>query len=188
MIMMKQPSLAINSDDVPGPKYHMWQTIQAPRGVRALWTVNQILKANGDARKFQDSPLANVVINCHGDPGTLWIGGVPDEDGDAYGAIDDDVGVFRALKPHNIGTIWLVACQAAKGAVGKEFCQQLATFSGCQVVASDEYQEVGVWGTYRLLDGLHGQIDEFEGNVYRFTVTGGMQLIDPHEAIYSIKE
>ena len=49
MIKMNQPSLVFNSDDVPGPKYIMWQSKDAPRGVSAQWTVNQIAMSNADA-------------------------------------------------------------------------------------------------------------------------------------------
>jgi len=185
VIMMQQPALAINSDDVPGPKYIMWQTKSAPRGVEAGWTVSQILASNREALYYHRSQLLNVVINCHGSDGSLAIGGR----GAGGGHINSsNVGAFVSLKGLNIGTMWLVACEAAKGPAGKAFCQTLSTLSGCQVVAADEEQDVGFWGGYRLLAGLHGQIDEFEGTVYRFTVVGGMQAIDPHKDIYTIKD
>ncbi|WP_413987954.1 DUF4347 domain-containing protein [Labrys okinawensis] len=184
MIMMQQPSLAINSDDVPGPKYIMWRTRDAPRGSTAIWTANQIVVDNEAALSFKKSQLLNVIINCHGEPGALLVGG----DGPDGGRITkDNVGHFSILKGLNIGTIWLVACNAAKGTSGKQLCQQLATVSGCQVVAADDYQDVGVWGTIRLLTSIHGQIDEFEGNVYSFTPVGGARIIDPEEDIYTIK-
>ena len=184
MIMMQQPSLAINSDDVPGPKYIMWRTRDAPRGSTANWVVNEIIVDNAAALSFKNSQLLNVIINCHGSPGSLSVGGI----GDDGGSINmDNVGEFARLKGRNIGTIWLVACNAARGDKGKGLCQMLATVSGCQVVAADDYQDVGVWGTYRLLAGLHGQIDEFEGTVYSFTLIGGARVIDPTEDIYTIK-
>jgi hypothetical protein len=115
----------------------------------------------------------------------LAIGGL----GTGGGKINStNVGAFATLKPLNIGTIWLVACKMARYDASKTLCKLLATMSGSQVVAADEDQETGVWGTYRLLCGLHGQIDEFEGNVYSFTPDGGMRIIDPHGDIYTIKE
>jgi hypothetical protein len=185
MIKMNQPSLVFNSDDVPGPKYIMWQSKDAPRGVSAQWTVNQIAMSNADALLHKKTSLANVVINCHGDYDALAIGGL----GTGGGKINStNVGAFATLKPLNIGTIWLVACKMARYDASKTLCKLLATMSGSQVVAADEDQETGVWGTYRLLCGLHGQIDEFEGNVYSFTPDGGMRIIDPHGDIYTIKE
>ncbi len=113
--MMEQPSLVINSDDVPGPKYIMWQTKNVPRGVDAGWTVSQIQASNRDA-------LPNAVH------------------------------VER-----------LPGCCGRRG-------------TGSRILGRVS------------LAGLHGQIDEFEGTVYRFTVVGGMQVIDPHKDVYTIKE
>src|SRR5712692_7771768 len=116
MIMMKSPSLVINSNDVPTPIHKMWITIHAPRSVGAEWTVAKILSANELALRQERSPLQNVVINCRGYPGSLAIGGV----GVDGGRIDaNNAGLFSALKGLNIGTIWLVAGRAAAGTSGK---------------------------------------------------------------------
>jgi hypothetical protein len=186
MIMMKSPSLAINSCDVPGLKYKMWRTIDAKPGMTANVLVHEIVAANDIALKLQHSPLLNVVINCHADHvGRLAIGG----EGKTVPHLDIlSVGVFGLLAGRNIGTIWLVACGAADGDKGRVFCKTLALVSGCQVVASDEDQEVGYWDSYRLFVGLHNQIDEFEGRVYSFTPRGPVTVIDPHEDIFTTLE
>ena len=185
MIKMNAPSLALNSDDVPGPKYIMWQSFDVPRGSEAQWTVQQIINSDVMARAYQNSPLQNVVINCHGDDGSLAIGGR----GTGGGHINiSNVAAFAAPHGRNIGTIWLVACDIAQTRYGRDFCQAMSVYSGSQVVGADVEQDVGVWGGYRLLAGLHGQIDEFEGVVYSFTPVGGTRVIDPHADIYTIKE
>lgn len=183
MIMMEQPSFCINSHDVPGPHYSMWQTVEAPEGTTAYQTAAQIAAMNNAALASEGSPLRNIIINCHGSSGRLLIGGQGKD------AIDiDDVGCFQLLKSLNVGTIWLVACQAAKGETGQKFCQALATFAGTQVIASDEFQEVTAWQTYLYYTGLSGQIDDFEGTVYSFTPTGGMRAgIDPEDVVWTIK-
>jgi hypothetical protein len=189
MIRMKRPSLAINAHDVPRPWYKMWTTVNAIPGFTTYAAVGQILHANKVAVDQLGAPLQNVVINCHGKDGggALYIGGEDMKYWD--GRINrESAYYFSLLKPFNIGTLWLVACQAAAGEAGKNLCQMIATYSGCQVVAADEDQSTGVWGTIRLVTGLAENIDEYEGTVYRFTPAGSYSEIDPHEAIYTILE
>ncbi len=188
MIRMKRPSLVINSHDVPWPRYRMWETIDAAPGTNAQAVVEMIVRANRQALMQEESPLANVVINCHGGDGggVLWVGG----ENDLASRINQErLAPFALLKKRNIGTIWLVACQAAADPFGKSFCQQLSSLSNCQVVAADEDQYVGLWGGSRIArPGGGNQIDEFEGNVFSFTPAAGMATIDPHESIFTILE
>jgi hypothetical protein len=166
----------------------MWETVNAPRGMTTAQAVTHIIRANLRALQSENSPLENVVINCHGADGggALYIGG---EDHIASRLNLEQVGPFSWLKSFNIGTIWLVACQAAAGGLGKRLCQAIAKAANCQVVAADEDQETGWWGTWRLMTSArHGQIDEFEGTVYRFTVVGHWGIINPHDAIFTILE
>jgi hypothetical protein len=146
--------------------------------------LENIVRVNRLALEFKRTQLLNVVINCHGEEGKLYIGG------EKYPAMDmSNVGVFALLKPRNIGTLWLVACHAAGGNAGKQLCQTLATVSGTQVVASDATQKVGLWGSFRIMQGGgRGQIDEYEGTVFSFTRGGGMGEIDPHADIFTILE
>lgn len=183
MIMLKSPSLAVNSHDVPGPNYRMWETINAPHGMTPVSLVNEIIRVNRLALEYEQSQLLNVVINCHGGSGRLYIGG------DTFVPLDiNTVGIFSLLKSRNIGTLWLVACRAALGGEGRNFCQNLAINSGCQVVASDVNQSVGSWGSIRIVSGGRGQIDEYEGTVFSFTPVGGVSVINPHNDIFTTLE
>jgi hypothetical protein len=163
----------------------MWRTIDAAPGMTAQSMVGEILRANQIALDAQHSQLINIVINCHGmeGGGKLLIGGKG-----SPGIDIKTVGEFASLKNRNIGTIWLVACQAAAGVSGKMLCQVLATISGCQVVAADTDQDVGVWGGYRIIAGSAGIIDEFEGTVYSFTPKGLWNVIDPHTDVFTTLE
>jgi hypothetical protein len=181
MIMMKSPSFAFNSVDVPGPNYQMWESMTGHEGMTVPQLVDKILRVNTLAWDIEKKPLRNIIINAHGmdTGGAIYIGGLGKE-----GLNKDTAAAFLRLKPKNLGTIWLVACQAAAGEYGKRLCQLIATNSRCQVVASDEDQEVGAWGTYRLWTSQN-IIDEFEGTVYSFTPVGGMRIIDPHDDIFT---
>jgi hypothetical protein len=188
MLMMESPSIVFNAHDAPGPIYRMWKTVNAPKGYTAHQCVQAIVAANSEAVNVMGAPLKNIIVNCHGADGggALYIGGAEDRSNRINA---DSVGAFTALKSLNLGTIWLVACEAATGPLGKALCQSMTTFSGCQVVAADENQSTGVWGSWRLITtARHNQIDEFEGAVFSFTVRGGMRKIDPHDAIYTIME
>jgi hypothetical protein len=188
MIMLQSPSLAINSCDAPWPRYRMWETVNGDEGMTPDAVVREIIRVNRLALEYEQSPLANVVINCHGAEGggALYTGGVDDL---AARINISRVNEFALLKKRNIGTIWLVACQAAQGNLGMQLCQALSVASGSQVVAGDEDQDTGVWGAFRIIQGGgRGQIDEFEGTVYSFLPNGTSRKIDPHEDIFTIKE
>jgi hypothetical protein len=187
MIRMESPSFAFNSVDVPGPTYHLWNTLQGPPGFTTDMLVDKILSVNRMAREMKGSQLRNIVINSHGwdGGGGISIGG----SGNWEASIrPGSVGAFSQLRGENLGTIWLVACQAARGPDGKALCQSIARNSGSQVVAADADQDTGIWGSWRLITSLYDNIDEFEGTVYSFTLVGGMSIIDPHEDIYTVME
>jgi hypothetical protein len=174
---MKSPSFAFNSCDVPGPNYRMWRWMEGYRGFSALALVYTILETDDQARKLKGERLLNIVINSHGAGGYVSIAGQGN-----LGLNKDSACEFLRLRGRNLGTIWLVSCQAAQGDYGSEFCQILARNSGCQVIATDEFQEVGPWGTFRLATSAKfDHIDEFEGNIYAFTPNGGKRRVfDPH--------
>jgi len=183
MIKMQQPSISINSHDVPGPHYRMWKTIEASEGTTASDVARMIESANISALLNKDAPLLNIILNCHGSPGRLAIGG-----SGKPGIDKENVGVFGFLKHYNLGTIWLVACRAALDPAGQGFCQSLAQVTKTTVIASDDYQSVGAWGTYRIvIGGLSGHIDEYEGTVYGFTGSGDMHKgIDPEDFVHTV--
>jgi hypothetical protein len=185
MIMMEQPSISINSHDVPGPNYKMWRTIVAPESTDATAVVRMIERHNVEAVSAKKSPLRNIIINCHGleGGGRLSVGGEGH-----VGIHQGNVGMFASLRPLNVGTIWLVACQAAAGPNGMSLCRAMAQNAGTIVIAGDEDQELGVWGTYRYYVGLSGQIDDYEGTVYAFWPNGSVSRdIDPEDIVFTVK-
>ncbi len=172
MIRIKQPALVVHAHDVPGYKYQMKWTWKMLPGAAARDIVNWILHANNGQFGAQKQRLENVIINCHGAPGSLFIGGTGSP------ALDiKSVSVFSALQGCDIGAIWLVACEVANqqgvatGGVGKTFCADLAKTAGCDVIASATIQHVNL-GFY-LRGCPWGCIDDFEGLTYRFKSAGG---------------
>ena len=183
MIKMKQPSLCFNACDMDWPRYQMWRTIVGPKHMTPKQLVEAITLANFQAIGFAGSSLVNVIINSHGGPGGLNIGGV------MTGAtmLWDDLGVFSALKPFKIGAIWLVSCRAAQGKFGVRFCHTLAQAAGTQVIAADDYQSVAnARQAVGLALAFYGHIDDFEGTLYSFSPAGGVvKGIDPSETTFS---
>jgi hypothetical protein len=113
----------------------------------------EIAAAEKAAREtFGKKGLQNVILNCHGYPGGLWIGGIVsiDDNPHARHVGKEDLAIFSILKPLNLGTIWIVSCDVAKGEVGQSFCQTLAKIAGTQVIASDEDQVVTNWQGLQL--------------------------------------
>lgn len=172
MIRIKQPALVVHAHDVPGYKYQMQWTWKMLPGAAAGDIVNWILHANNGQFGARKQRLENVIINCHGAPGSLFIGGAGNP------ALDiKNVSVFSALQGCNIGAIWLVACEVANqqgvatGGIGKAFCAELAKTAGCDVIASATIQHVNL--SFYLRGCPWGCIDDFEGLTYRFKPTGG---------------
>jgi hypothetical protein len=186
MIRMELPSFAFNSVDVPGPKYRMWQQMTGKKGTSVAELAHEIDRVNRLAWQHKQCNLLNIIINCHGwdGGGGLSIGGQKQPS-----LTLQDASAFSFLKQKRVGTIWLVACQAAKGPAGKALCQELAIQSGYQVVAGDSDQDVGPWSSIRIWTApqLH-TIDEYEGTVYGFYAGGGMRVINPRRDIMTIME
>ena len=145
----------------------MWKTAELPRGVNATNVVNWI---HWGIDHSPESYLHNVIINCHGEPGALLIGGNGSNKLEC-----GNVGVFHSLREKAaVGTIWLVACRMAENSakgypkwfLGPKFCSALAQAAGCDVVAADVKQYVDV--LYTVYHPF-GTIDDFEGKVYRFS-------------------
>jgi hypothetical protein len=171
MIKMKQPALVVHSHDVPGYKYQMMFTWKLLPKATPKQIVNWILNAKDGYFGAKRNRLENLIINCHGGPGKLYIGGKRNPAFDIM-----DVHYFSVLRRLNVGTIWLVACQVADqegvatGGLGKMFCTALAQESGCDVIASacNQYVNPGFY----LRGSPFGFIDGFEGLTYRFKPNG----------------
>ena len=178
MIKLQQPSLALHSDDVPGYKYRMWQTWKMPRGASASDVVYWI---NWAIDRSPVMELNNVLINCHGGPGTLYVGGA----GNGGRTITaGDLGVFKNVRRGSLGTIYIVACELAassgKNPLGKNFCSQLAINAECFVVAADAVQSVDFW--YQVFSHPYGSFDDYEGMVTEFSPSGSSQPWKPRDA------
>src|SRR5262245_60966559 len=74
-IRMKQPSLVVHSHDVPGYKYQMKWTWKMMPKATARDVANWVLNANSGQFGAQHQRLENIIINCHGNAGQLFIGG-----------------------------------------------------------------------------------------------------------------
>ena len=158
MIKLKQPSLVLHSCDVPGYKYQMWQSWRMPKAASIYNVIYWILYARDHTPELW---LRNVVINCHGGDGRLYVGGA----GQAT-INQDNISAFGQLWGKDLGTIWLVACEVANTSTGRSFCQRMARLAGCSVVAADakQYVETGTcpWGC----------VDNFEGHTYEWDGAG----------------
>jgi hypothetical protein len=170
MITISQPALALHSCDVPGFLYQMSTTWMMPAGASALDVVYWISAAVQQSPELQ---LHNVVINTHGGPGQLYVGGA------ATPPISDP-GPFSAIRTLDVGAIWLVGCLVATGANGQSFCSQLAIATGADVIAANDYQFV----EGRFLGGkptIFGAIDDFEGTAYLFSPSGSISPYSIHD-------
>jgi hypothetical protein len=157
MIKLKQPSLALHAHDVPGYRYQMWQSWKMPKAATAMDVLNWILYARNHTPELW---LRNVVINCHGLDGRLFVGG------DKQPTINKgNIDIFTQLRAKDLGTIWLVACKVASTDAGKSFCRQLARNAGCSVVAADENQ-------YGVSYCPWGHVDNFEGHTFEWDAAG----------------
>ena len=175
MIKLRQPSLVLHSWDVPGYKYLMWKSWTMPKGATAS---NVVFWINNAIDTSPEMELHNVVINCHGTPGKLHVGG-------SWNTISSgDLGIFKQVRQGSLGTIYIVACEILKdtdsNGVGHLFCSQLAINAGCFVVAADALQSVDF--IYEYLRHPYGSIDDYEGNVTEFGPSGRSQRWNPNDA------
>jgi hypothetical protein len=174
MLKLRQPSLALHSSDVPGYKYRMATTWLMPSGAEAK---NVVAWINMATKRSPELYLHNVVINCHGKPGKLYVGG-----GNDY-IFGGQLGVFKNIQRGSVGTIYIVACEVSddpKGIIwGSEFCTKLSVNSGCFVVAPDQTQWVD-----KEFNSSHpfGCIDDYEGPVWEYWPSGSRRSWKPSDA------
>ena len=177
-ILLQQPALSINAHDVGWPSYDMWRTIDAPEGTTPGTAAGWIFATNMEATKTWKTQLRNVVLNAHGYPGKVSIGGMKRDH-----IYTTDLAVFGILRPMNIGTIWLCGCRAAQGAHGINFCSALSAVVGTEVIASDVSQEITLSQGIRSFFLGAREIDDFEGTVYSFKSTGKITIINPQRDV-----
>lgn len=169
MIMMEQPSVVFQAHDVD-EDYKMQYTINLHEGATANYVVDRIIEIH------QRTPLRNIIFSSHGNNTTVSIGGKGQQN---VGIQAETLDALTRLKSLNVGTIWLISCNAATGQAGQSFCQAIAKAAGTQVIAAAEGQDVGSWDWWHLNNPFcpDGQIDDFEGAVFSFTPAGGSKLI-----------
>ncbi len=181
MIRLEQPAMVMHSDDVPGYKYKMQFTEMLPDTTTVHHVVAKILVA---AQSTPEKCLKNVVINCHGTWGTLYIG-------NGHTINSQNLGIMRLLQRNGpkVDTIWLVACLVAGSndsklhyrklpvKLGAFFCSAMAKAAGCYVVAPEKTQYVNPGFYLRFCP--KNCIDEFEGPVYRWDKNGKEEVFKP---------
>ena len=171
MFEIPQPSMAVNSHNVPPPDYRMWNTRKVDSQVNPVDLLNNIESVADSAT---GGYLRCVVFNSHGNPGRLSIG---------TGIGRGDTWTFSALKG-KVRTIVVVACEVAEiqkandWQDGNLFCCEIAKQSQAYVFASTALQTTGLYGI-PVIGGLPVNcVDEFEGDVYRWSPDGSCRQVD----------
>lgn len=160
-ITLKQPSMALNAQGVPGPDYHMWNTWQVPSSTPPAhildWTATVAKGATGGR-------LNAVVINCHGSPAFLGLG---------TGIRWPEVPLFKRLSGL-VDEIYLVACSVVSFSGpgdGNLFCGAIAKAAQADVYASNHTQNTGLY--FKI---PYGKIDGYEGKVWKWHSDGSNEL------------
>lgn len=174
MIKAAFPHMALNSHNVPGEEYEMWNTMKVAKSTHIVHLLDWVKKV---AKGAPGGKLQTLIFNSHGRPGKISIG---------QGIRRKDVEKFRVLKGFVV-RIWIVACSVAKirraGTItdGNWFCYRLAQESGAYVTASSVKQRgprknktVRNWHEWEEKnDSLpYGYIDDWELPVHRWTPKG----------------
>jgi hypothetical protein len=165
MFDIPQPSMVLNSHDVPPPDYQMWNSYK----VAADTTPEHMMGWTAAVAKDVKGGLRCLVINCHGAPGRLSIG---------TGIGIREAPAFKSLKG-KVNTIFIVACEIAaiegKGLLdGNMMCGAIAKASGATVFCSTALQSTGL---YDLIGLPSGTIDEYEGTVFRYNPNGSNKVV-----------
>ena len=160
MIVLKHPSLVLHAHDVPGYKYEMHVSWNLPKGASVHDVANWILDAHEYAGDLQ-----NVVLNAHGASGKIWAGGTTRMAIHRY-----NVDVFRKVNGRIGATIWIIACEVARGDKGTDFCSRLARAAGCNVVASTMEQYV------EKPTCPFGCVDDYEPPAFRWDPSGKLSI------------
>jgi hypothetical protein len=168
MFEIPQPSMALNSHNVPPPDYKMWNTRRVDCNVRASDLISSIATVADTAN---DHRLRCVVFNSHGGPGSIHIGS---------GIGRGETPLFTALDG-KVHTILIVACDVAEIATpnswndGNLFCGEIARYSKAYVFASTALQSTYA---YYFIGLPVNTVDEFEGSIYRWDPNGSNRQVD----------
>jgi hypothetical protein len=167
-ISIPQPSMVLNSHDVPGASYRMWNTWNVPANDNPQHIMEWCATVASGAT---DGYLRVLVINCHG-----WYSGGTGGYGLSLGTgiRRADTGRFAALRG-KVANIWITACGTARisnpgtagDGDGNLFCQEIARAANTYVVAATTHQVGDLW----IGDN---EIDDFEGLVLRYNPSGAV--------------
>ncbi len=168
MFEIPQPSMAVNSHNVPPPDYRMWNTRKVDQNVNAYDLLNNIETVADSAT---GGYLRCLVLNSHGSPGHLGIG---------TGIGRGETYLFSALQG-KVRTIVIVACEVAQiekpndWQDGNLLCCEIAKNAQAYVFASTALQNPGA---YWILGLPSNCVDEYEGDVYRWAPDGSCRQVD----------
>lgn len=174
MQRLREPSMAINnyihSKSNRVKRYHMTYTwnLDSPEG---SWNADQYgarfiaahIATQALAAKVEDKfygKLKDLVINCHGGPGKLYLG--------RQGISIQDVEHFRVLNGL-VERVFLDACNVAEPGKGidngLEFCSRLAKTIGCLLFAPMHLQAgVAADMPKHFIEGFEGIVHIFDGS------------------------
>jgi hypothetical protein len=161
MITIAQPAMALNADGAPGPQYLMWNSWLVDSSVtpdNMMGWVAQV--ANG----APGGRLKALCFNSHGNNAFIKIG-----TGISWG----DVASFGAISGL-VDEIYINGCQVVSftgPGDGNLFCGAIAKAAQAYVYASNVDQDPGLHFSYP-----YGQIDGFEGNVWKWHPDGSNEL------------
>src|SRR5215204_3824287 len=137
MFTIEQPSMALNDSRLDVVvQMKVTKTIQPGEGISQVlgYVVNEAQAQPGGRWK-------NLILNCHGDPGELHLGG-----GVTQNLTDRFAVLAPEGKPPLVDVIYLRSCTVARidGAGsqtdGNLFCSAIAKYAKCTVVASTAVQ------------------------------------------------
>lgn len=177
MIEIPQPSIALNSHDVPGTKYEMWETWNVPASASADWIVSfsSVLAAGAG-----EDGVKCLVINCHGyyrkgvnesgNERLISTGGFGFKIGQGIDYANADLfsqlrGKVKCIIIVACGTAYVTNAKKSQGD-GETLCSKIARAANAYVIAP----RIAQASTLRKLPQNH--IDNFEGEVVRFNRAG----------------
>lgn len=172
MIKIEQPSMALNSHDVPGAGYRMWNTWNVPANDNPDHILGWCATVGSSA---PGGYLRCLIINCHGfynNTSRSGTGGFGLKMG--TGILRTHTGNFSLLRG-KVANIIITACGTARitnpgttgNGDGNLFCSEIARAAGAYVIAATTHQVGDFWLPKNY-------IDDWEGLVLRYNPAGGV--------------
>ncbi len=180
MIEIPQPSIALNSHDVPGTTYEMWETWKVPANTSPEWIPSMISILSTGA----EEDIKCLIINCHGEYSKgvnskgkkrlistggfgLSIGqGINQGDARHFGQIK---GLVKCIIITACGAAYNTYTGGSSDGYGSLLCAEIARESGAYVIAPTIMQAPA---HYKL---PKNHIDNFEGLVAKYNPSGALE-------------